>query len=98
MILADVIGTVVSTRKDPAIEGLKLLAVQPLGPGLVATGSVLVAIDSVGAGVGERVIIVSGSSARYTAATTGKPADATIMGIVDRVDVSQPAADSKGRR
>jgi len=86
MILADVVGTVVSSRKDPAILGLTLLAVQPLGADMAPSGAVVVAIDSVGAGIGERVLIVSGSSARYTAATTGKPADATILGIVDLVE------------
>jgi len=91
MILADVVGTIVSSRKDPALEGLTLLAVQPLGADFAPSGTVLVAVDSVGAGVGERVLIVSGSSARYTAATTGKPADATILGIVDLVE-------SNGRR
>ena len=87
MILADVIGTVVSSRKDPALEGLKLLAVQPLGKDLQPSGAIVVAVDSVGAGTGERVIIVSGSSARYTAVTSGKPADATILGIVDQVSL-----------
>ncbi len=85
MIIADVVGTVVSSRKDPAILGLTLLAVQPLGADMAPSGAVLVAVDSVGAGVGERVLVVSGSSARYTAVTTGKPADATIMGIIDLV-------------
>lgn len=85
MILAEVVGTVVSSRKDPALEGLKLLAVQPLGSGLKPTGAVLVAVDSVGAGPGEVVLIVSGSSARYTAVTTGRPADASILAIVDQV-------------
>lgn len=85
MILAEVVGTVVSSRKDPALEGLKLLAVQPLGPGLAPNGAVFVAVDSVGAGPGEVVLIVSGSSARYTAVTTGRPADASILAIVDQV-------------
>lgn len=85
MILAEVVGTVVSSRKDPALEGLKLLAVQPLGQGLAPTGAVFVAVDSVGAGPGELVLIVSGSSARYTAVTTGRPADASILAIVDQV-------------
>jgi ethanolamine utilization protein EutN len=85
MILAEVVGTVVSSRKDPALEGLKLLAVQPLGKGLAPTGSILVAVDSVGAGPGEVVLIVSGSSARYTAVTSGRPADASILAIVDQV-------------
>ena len=88
MILAEVVGTVVSSRKDPALEGLKLLAVQPLGKGLAPTGSILVAVDSVGAGAGEIVLIVSGSSARYTAVTSGRPADASILAIVDQVAAS----------
>ena len=86
MLIADVVGTVVSSRKDPAILGLTLLAVQPLGADMAPSGAVLVAVDSVGAGVGERVLIVSGSSARYTAVTSGKPADATVMGIIDLVE------------
>lgn len=86
MILARVIGTVVSSRKDPAIEGLKLLAVQPLGADLSPQGGVLVAADSVGAGAGETVLLVSGSSARYTAVTSGKPSDCAILAIVDLIE------------
>jgi len=97
MILADVVGTIVSSRKDPALEGLTLLAVQPLGADLAPSGAILVAVDSVGAGVGERVLIVSGSSARYTATTTGKPADATILGIVDLVESNGQRVYDKSR-
>jgi len=97
MMIADVVGTVVSSRKDPAIQGLTLLAVQPLGADMTPSGAVLVAVDSVGAGVGERVLIVSGSSARYTAVTTGKPADATIMGIVDLVESGGRSLYDKSR-
>ena len=86
MILARVIGTVVSSRKDPAIEGLKFLAVEPLGADLSPQGTVLVAVDSVGAGVGETVLLVSGSSARYTEVTSGKPSDCAILAIVDLID------------
>jgi microcompartment protein CcmK/EutM len=86
MLLARVIGTVVSSRKDPAIEGLKLLAVQPLDAELAPQGAVLVAADAVGAGVGETVLLVSGSSARYTAVTSGKPSDCAVLAIVDLVE------------
>jgi microcompartment protein CcmK/EutM len=86
MILAEVVGTVTSTRKDASIDGLKLMAVQPLGSDLKPQGSVLVAVDSVGAGVGETVLIVSGSSARYTAVTSGKPSDSAILAIVDLIE------------
>ncbi len=86
MILARVLGTVVSSRKDPSIEGLKLLAVQPLDAALKPAGSVLVAADSVGAGEGETVLLVTGSSARYTEVTTGKPSDTAIVAIVDVVE------------
>ena len=88
MILAKVIGTVVCTQKDPRLEGAKLQVVEPLG---IATqkpdGKPLVAIDTVGAGLGEVVLVVSGSSARQTDATQGTPVDAVIMGIVDCIDL-----------
>ena len=86
MQLARVIGDVVATRKDPGFDSIPLLLLQPIAADGTNVGRLLVAVDSVGAGVGERVLIVSGSSARYTAVTTGKPADATILGIVDLVE------------
>lgn len=89
MILARVVGTVVATRKDERLVGTKLLIVQP-----VATldprqddGKPLVAIDAVGAGVGEVVMVCSGSSARQTARTRDTPVDAVIMAIVDSLEV-----------
>ena len=88
MILARVIGTVVCTQKDPRLEGAKLQVVEPLS---IATqksdGKALVAIDTVGAGLGEVVLVVSGSSARQTDATVGTPVDAVIMGIVDTINL-----------
>lgn len=88
MILAKVIGTVVCTQKDSRLEGSKLQVVEPFG---IATqkpdGKPLVAIDTVGAGMGEFVLVVSGSSARQTNATTNTPVDAVIMAIVDSIDL-----------
>lgn len=90
MILARVIGTVWATRKDERMHGLKIQIVRPVSLDLKDKEGHLVAVDAVGAGVGEVVIVVQGSSARQTAATENKPVDATIMAIVDKLDVSQP--------
>jgi microcompartment protein CcmK/EutM len=87
MLLGKVVGTLVSTQKDAKLGGLKFFLVERLDLRGAPTGVFVVAADSVGAGVGEVVLYVSGSSARYTAATEGKPADATILGIVDSWDL-----------
>ncbi len=83
MQLAKVIGSVVSTRKEASIEGLKLLLVRPLDEENRETGNPLVAADAVGAGPEEVVLIASGSSARQTQQTKERPVDAVIMAIVD---------------
>src|SRR5262245_11085900 len=89
MKLARVIGTVVATRKEAELEGLKLLVVRPCDEdGKPGAEAPLVAADAVGAGVGEVVLYATGSSARQTAATKDRPVDATIMAIVDMVEVS----------
>jgi microcompartment protein CcmK/EutM len=88
MVLGRVTGAVVSTHKEKLLEGSKLLVVERLdATTMKGTGESVIAIDSVGAGVGEVVFYVSGSSARMTAATEGRPADATITGIVDLISV-----------
>ncbi len=87
MKLGKVIGSVVSTRKDPSLESLKLLIVENLSPALEREGGYVVAIDSVGAGVGEVVLYATGSSARLTAVTKDRPVDAVIMAIVDSFDI-----------
>ena len=87
MQLAKVIGDVVITRKDENLTGLKLLVLQPLGADGKATGRTLVAVDSVGAGVGETVFFVRGKEASFPYYPTEVPADAGIVGIVDQVDV-----------
>lgn len=87
MILARVQGTVVSTRKDPGLLGLKLLLVREVDAQFKPAGSQVVAADAVGAGEGEIVMVVAGSSARLTEVSRDKPVDAVIVGIVDAVEV-----------
>ena len=88
MILAKVVGTVVATRKDPRLVSSKLLLARPTDPRGKADGGYLIAIDTVDAGVGETVLIVSGSSARMASGLKDCPVDAAIVGIVDAVEVS----------
>ena len=87
MVLGKVVGTVVSTRKDEELGGLKLLVVKACDFDGKPTGAAVVAADAVGAGVGEVVLYASGSSARQTHITKDRPVDATIMAIVDQVEV-----------
>ena len=86
MLLGRVVGTVVSTNKEAELTGLKLLLVRGADAEGKATGGLVVAIDAVGAGVGEVVLYASGSSARQTRVTKDRPVDATIMAIVDAID------------
>jgi microcompartment protein CcmK/EutM len=86
MKLGRIVGTVVSTRKDPKIEGLRLYLVQDLTLDLEGKDSFVVAADAMGAGVGEVVLYASGSSARQTDVTDGKPVDAVVMAIIDTID------------
>jgi len=96
MNICRVVGTVVSTTKDEKLTGLKLLIVQPVDIAtLEPDGKALVAIDTVHAGKDEIVMVVSGSSARQTQATTGKPVDATIIGIVDSIEMHGHVTFSK---
>ena len=83
MLLAKVIGTVVSSQKDPQLEGLVFQVLQVLGIDGKPANNYVVAIDAVGAGIGEVVMYASGSSARQTQVTQNKPCDAVIMAIVD---------------
>ena len=87
MILARVVGTVVSTRKEEELVGLKFLLVKACDYDGKPTGATVVAVDAVGAGVGEVVLYASGSSARQTKVTKDRPVDATIMAIVDQLEV-----------
>ena len=94
MILGKVIGTVWATRKDEQLTGMKLQIVQEVDLEYAPRGGFVVAVDSVGAGAGEIVLVVQGSSARQTEQTNNKPVDAVIVGIVDRVDVNREVAAS----
>lgn len=89
MLIAMVVGTVVSSQKNKKLEGAKLLLVQPLTLESTPRGTTLLAIDSVGAGVGEKVLIVlEGRAAGEALGRKGAPVDAAIIGIVDTVTLS----------
>ena len=89
MVLARIVGTVVATRKDPRLVSNKLLLARPVDPRdrTRLEGAYLVAVDTVDAGVGETVLIVSGSSARMASGMKDCPVDAAVVGIVDTVDL-----------
>lgn len=87
MVLGRVIGTLVASRKEPTLEGLKLLVVRACDVDGNPTGAVAIAVDAVGAGLGEVVLYAAGSSARQTQATQNRPVDATIMAIVDEIAI-----------
>ena len=89
MLLAKIVGTVVATRKDPRLVSSKLMVVQPVDPRGKSEGHSLVAVDTVDAGVGETVLVVSGSSARMASGLKDCPVDAAIVGIVDTVEISE---------
>jgi len=95
MILARVMGTVVATRKDERLLGKKLLVCRPVNPQGEAEGTYFVAVDTVGAGVHEMVLVVSGSSARMAANFKESPVDSAIVGIVDEIEIN---ADQAGGR
>jgi microcompartment protein CcmK/EutM len=87
MLLGRVVGTVVATRKEPQIEGWALLLVRQVDAENRDASAYVVAVDAVGAGVGETVLYASGSSARQTEATRDRPCDAVIMAIVDTWEI-----------
>ena len=87
MVLAKVVGTVWATQKDKKLVGMKLQIVRPVDLEYKLKDGFLVAVDAVGAGVGEIVLVAQGSSARQTILTENKAVDATIMAIVDKLDV-----------
>jgi microcompartment protein CcmK/EutM len=89
MILGKVIGTIWATRKDEAMVGMKLQIVKHVDLDYKLKDSFVVAIDTVQAGIGDIVLVASGSSARQTAITKNKPIDAVIMAVVDKLDISE---------
>ena len=89
MVLGRVVGTLVSTQKEELVENTKLLLVEKINAKTMkAKGDYAVAIDSVGAGVDDTVLLVSGSSARMTRASEGRPCDLSIIGIIDQIEMS----------
>jgi len=97
MILAKVVGTVVSTQKEARLEGLKFLLLQQVDLDGNSSGAFVVAADAVDAGVGEYVLYATGSSARQTHRTDGKPCDAVAMAIVDNWEIEGNLKYKKGR-
>ena len=87
MLLAKVVGTVVSSQKEPSMNGLRFMLLQPIDVDRKSVGAHVVAVDAVGAGVDEVVLFASGSSARQTTVTDKRPCDAVIMAIVDNWEV-----------
>ena len=103
MFVAKVIGSMVSTQKVDAMKGRKLLIVEPYRldearQGMKSAGRTFVAVDTVGAGEGELVLVTQGSSARLTPETKSLPVDTVIIGIVDTVHVEQGCVYSKEQR
>jgi microcompartment protein CcmK/EutM len=89
MILGKVVGTIWATRKDEEMVGMKLQIVKHVDLDYKLKDSFVVAVDTVQAGVGDIVLVVSGSSARQTAATKNKPVDAVIVAVVDKLDITE---------
>ena len=89
MTLGKVVGTVVATRKEPTLDGLRFMLVRAVDGEGKETAAFTVAADAVGAGPGELVLVASGSSARQTQATNNRPVDAVIMAIVDTWEIGR---------
>ena len=88
MLIGKVIGTVVATRKEERLSGLKLLVLKQINVDGQESGSYVIAVDAVGAGLDEYVLYASGSSARQTAVTDNRPCDAVVMAIIDQWEVN----------
>jgi len=89
MFLGKVVGTVWATRKDEELVGMKFQIVRHVGTDYRTKDTFVVAVDTVQAGVGDIVLVCSGSSARQTTSTKNKPVDAVIMAVVDKLDISE---------
>jgi microcompartment protein CcmK/EutM len=95
MLLARVVGTVVATRKDPRLEGQKLLVLRHVSPEGHDLSGYVIAIDTVGAGYREKVIAVSGSSARMASGLKESPVDTAVVGIVDELELDDPVPEAE---
>jgi len=89
MIFGKVVGKVWSTRKEKRITGLKLLIIQPLDQSQKPHGNILIAGDQIGAGIGELVVVVQGSSARKAIPEQELPVDAVVIGIIDNIELDE---------
>ena len=89
MILGKVVGTIWATRKDEEMVGMKLQIVKHVDLDYKLKESFVVAVDTVQAGIGDIVLVTSGSSARQTAVTKNKPVDAVIVAVVDKLDITE---------
>ena len=98
MILGKVAGTVVATHKDEKLQGKKLLIVRTIDPESGQTTGYQVSVDTVGAGAGETVILVGGSSARMATGLKDHPVDSAIVGIVDTVELSPEKQVTKSKK
>ena len=104
MFVAKVTGSLISTQKVASMKGFKLLVVEPYRvepskrESLVTTGRTFVAVDTLGAGVGDYVLLTQGSSARLTLETKNMPIDAVVVGIVDSVHVDQAEVYSRNEK
>ncbi len=88
-----VTGTLVATRKDERLVGTKLLVVRTMDPGFKEEQGYVVAVDTVDAGIGDKVLLVSGSSARLAQGMKDAPIDAAIIGVIDQVELTRPAVE-----
>ena len=95
MLIGKVIGTVIATKKDPELEGLKLLLIKGANLEGTADGPLLVAADAIGAGMGELILYAAGSSARQTVQTKDRPVDHVVMAIIDQIEVDGSVRWSK---
>lgn len=89
MHIGRVIGTIVATRKDEKLVGTKLMVTQPLNIELLPKGDPLVAVDTVGAGIGELIVFTTGTASRIAARKMDAPIDAAIVGIIDKIDINK---------
>lgn len=87
MQIGKIMGTVVATRKDDRLVGTKLMITQPLDVDLSPKGEPLIAVDTVGAGIGELVIYAKGTASRIAAKKLDAPIDAAVVGIIDEIDI-----------
>ena len=97
MLLGRVVGTLVASQKEPSLEGLKFLVLSHLDIAGKETGGYRVAVDAIGAGMGEVVLYATGSSARQTTVTDKRPCDGVIMAIVDALEVGGELKYDKAR-